>query len=363
MATVVVTKPTETTTVAVTADPDASASLQAVLDDAPDGAVVDLGGGRFRCEKALRLTGRRDLTIRNGTIYALARGEGDQIAANGRSLRRHLSLTNCHNITLVGLHVRSSNTASDPARPGFGIYDASHEAEHGVELLGCTNVTVDEFTVTGVWGDGIYVGAAAGGVPCEGVTIRRGRIAWNGRQGIGITYADGVTVEDVAVANSRRGGIDLEPNSDRAYVRNATLRRLSIGSSLYAFPAHGHGDVSNVLIEDVVITAGGTALSTQSPLTGVLRRHDWTVRRVTRAADVWGSKGYAFRFAGVDNVSVTDCTVGLTAGREGNAVLFDGCGGALTVTGNDFSPGGAHVTVTDPTSGAVLNISGNTLPA
>ena len=83
----------------------------------------------------------------------------------------------------------------------------------GITLAGCHNVQINGLTVSDCWGDCIYVGSRSTEVYINNCTLEDGR-----RQGISITSAGNVLIENCVIANV--GGtppgfaIDIEPNKD-----------------------------------------------------------------------------------------------------------------------------------------------------
>lgn len=98
-----------------------------------------------------------------------------------------------------------------------GKYDPSREAQHGVVISGCQNshFKAGEAPICDTWGDGVYVVNSDRTTPTRGCTLgtplRPLILARNGRQGFGVTGAEGCTFR-VDVDSPGRTYVDVEPN-------------------------------------------------------------------------------------------------------------------------------------------------------
>ncbi len=97
---------------------------------------------------------------------------------------------------------------------------SSGEWGHGIQISGCTNVTIENVDISQCWGDGIYLGIYDGPDKLtNGVTIRNCNVHHNRRNNLSITDASNVTVENCqfnyASGTDPQYGIDIEPNSGR----------------------------------------------------------------------------------------------------------------------------------------------------
>lgn len=130
----------------------------------------------------------------------------------------------------------------------------------GIQLRSATGVVVDGVQVRDCWGDGIYVGANQqnGGSESRNVTIRRCHLANNRRQGLSLTAAIGVNVEDSTFADtngtSPASGIDLEPNK-QTIVRDVVIARCAVTGNAGRGIILSGSAVTNVRIEDTKCTA------------------------------------------------------------------------------------------------------------
>lgn len=115
---------------------------------------------------------------------------------------------------------------------------SSGEWGHGIQISGCTNVTIENVDISQCWGDGIYLGFYDGpNKSTNGVTIKNCNIHHNRRNNLSITDASNVTVENCqfnyASGTDPQFGIDIEPNSGR------TCSKVKISNSTFKGNAKG----------------------------------------------------------------------------------------------------------------------------
>lgn len=121
--------------------------------------------------------------------------------------------------TYKGCYVLTVKDATNVTISGKGcIYGDKHlhlgkegEWGHGIYVSNSENVAIKDFNVKDCWGDCIYVGSSSKNVTIKGCNLDHGR-----RQGISVTSADGVTIEDCVITNvygtDPQAAIDIEPN-------------------------------------------------------------------------------------------------------------------------------------------------------
>lgn len=93
----------------------------------------------------------------------------------------------------------------------------------GINLAKCKNVDIYDLTIRDCWGDCIYIGTESTGVRINNCTLDHGR-----RQGISITSAGIVQIENCVISNvggtAPEYAIDIEPNKndsiDSVIIRN-----------------------------------------------------------------------------------------------------------------------------------------------
>ncbi|HRZ54782.1 MAG TPA: right-handed parallel beta-helix repeat-containing protein, partial [Candidatus Paceibacterota bacterium] len=109
------------------------------------------------------------------------------------------------------------------------------EWRHGLAILGCRNVLIQDLTIEQTGGDGIYLGAAAGQIPNRQVTIRRVDCNANHRQGISVISAQDLLIEDCRLRHTEgtapQAGIDFEPNHPADSLVRCVMRRCTAESN------------------------------------------------------------------------------------------------------------------------------------
>lgn len=115
---------------------------------------------------------------------------------------------------------------------------SSGEWGHGIQISGCTNVTIENVDISQCWGDGIYLGFYDGpNKYSSNVTITNCNLHHNRRNNLSITDASNVTVRNCQFNNASgtapQYGIDIEPN------KNRTCSNVTISDSTFKGNAGG----------------------------------------------------------------------------------------------------------------------------
>lgn len=127
-----------------------------------------------------------------------------------------------------------------------------------ISVRGASDVAIRGTRVFECWGDGIYVGTAAGdrGVPSRRVTIEGVEAARNRRNNISIVAASGFRIANVhlhgAHGTAPQAGIDLEPNGKDVVEDGEIVDMVSERNAGYGFVIDGHvGPVRRIAIDRV----------------------------------------------------------------------------------------------------------------
>lgn len=129
---------------------------------------------------------------------------------------------------------------------------------HGIQISGCTNVTIENVDISQCWGDGIYLGiyenAEQGNPISRDVTITNCNLHHNRRNNLSITDASNVTVKNCsfkyANGTNPQYGIDIEPNQGK------TCSNVTISNSTFQGNAGGTIQILgqlNAHVRDVTI--------------------------------------------------------------------------------------------------------------
>lgn len=99
----------------------------------------------------------------------------------------------------------------------------------GISILGSKNIEIINPFISNCWGDGIYVGHSK--ETSRNIKIKGGVIDNNLRNGISITSAKNLLVQNVLISNTNgknpQTGIDIEPNSPSNEINNITLNNVT----------------------------------------------------------------------------------------------------------------------------------------
>ncbi len=219
---------------------DVTTELRAFLASVPDGGVARLAkAAMYRVEGTIILRNRHDLALDGfgATFFTTTRLS----AQHG-----HLWIDGGTNVVVRGLTIRGANPNGGT---GEDAYDRDLENAGGIRITGTLGVELADDTVTDVFGDFVYVGRAEDRTWSEDVWIHDSRFARNGRQGIAVTAARRVIIEDNRFDQLRRSTIDLEPNTRSSGVEDVFVLDNKVGPGRLRFIAsHGGGPVDRVVI-------------------------------------------------------------------------------------------------------------------
>lgn len=238
---------------------DVTASLQRFLASVPNRSCVVFpasgpgGQTTYRVDGAVQIVERVGLRIYgNGALLTTSvRGGIDNSAkGGGRSQRAMIQVIRGRDIQIWDLRFDGPNTD--------GHFDAPYEEESAIRLSGVNGARIQGVQVREVHGDAITVmGNKPGGgvvIPSRRVVISRLDAQLIGRQGIGITGADGVTIEDSSFNEIERTVVDLEP-LPRQSARNVRIVRNTVGQHNHYFVGGGgFGPKGNVYVGHNTLT-------------------------------------------------------------------------------------------------------------
>ena len=201
---------------------DATEALQSAIDSGAKRVVVDRQDSPWIL-RTIRLRGDLELVLEEGVELLAKKGE---FRALGDVL---FVARNVENLTIRGegkgatLRMRKTDYWQEP-------YQKS-EWRHGLSLLSCENVLVENIQIAETGGDGIYLGVSSSDArPCKNVTIRNVDCKGNNRQGISVISVDGLTIEDCVLretfGTAPEAGIDFEPNRSLEQITNVVMRRV-----------------------------------------------------------------------------------------------------------------------------------------
>ena len=192
-----------------------------------------------------------------------------KLCVNGNNLPQYavISVGNKKNVVISGGEIEGD--------VGKHIYtDDSSQWGFGIQLSWSENVLISDITIRKCIGDGIYVGGGEGtyygdySEASKNIEIKRVVSDDNRRQGISITYACDVLLEDCIFSNTGKTefvspgcGLDIEPNLKQS-VGNVIIRRCEFLHNDRIFDVSVGGyrvekdkcNVENILFEDCNVT-------------------------------------------------------------------------------------------------------------
>ncbi len=196
---------------------NATASLQAALTSGARRVTVGNCGAPWIVDP-LVLCGGLEVVFEPGVVVEARRG-----GYRGKS-DCLFSAETCTNLALRGRGATLRMWQEDYATTNY----AAAEWRHCIRLRACVDVRIEGVTLAQSGGDGVYVGAGAGGAPCRNVVIRDVVCDGHHRQGISVISAEDLLIERTALINTRgtapMAGIDFEPNHPAERLVNCVMR-------------------------------------------------------------------------------------------------------------------------------------------
>ena len=197
---------------------------------------------------------------------------------------------------------RPNVTLNDPSVSGTGYaWNASYQNEHGIQIDGGSNITLNHPTVRDTRGDGIYVNYESSSDLPVGIVINDADIERTSRSGIA-PVAGQVTIRGGHVSQTGLHGINFEVNDDTG--------ARSIVGVVDGIDIRRVGDLPAVNLTAYAVAAGGASDATKPSmrvqnLTGdVLRMTIRDTASVVVTGNVSGSSTTA-NFPGCGSVTFT----------------------------------------------------------
>jgi hypothetical protein len=274
---------------------DASAALIAFVGNVPDGStIVFKAGGTYRLDSALKFAHRHNLTF-----------EG-----NGATLRSNGGTTEASSLFWLGSYlggnsgitIRNFKLVGNSSTPG--VYQGGREGAHGILVDDGSGIDISGVTVSGVWGDCLYVGGWA-----DTVSFHDSTCTSVGRNGVTITSGSNVTIQRVAFPRSGYCTFDVEPNTSAEGATNIQFLNNTAGTWTNSFvSADGAaGSVVNGITISGNTVTGGSLVT----IIDLARRQNIVFTNNSSKVAAWGP---VLRFAHIDGLTVTGNVQPLTSG-------------------------------------------------
>jgi hypothetical protein len=228
---------------------DVSDRMQSFFDALDDGSCVAFPRSRpgrqvtYRIDAGIALRGHRGLTIHGNGVRFFTERPGPLDQKTQRSQRAMVRVVGGERIRIEDVTLDGPN--------GDGRYAPAYEEEAGFRLSGVQQAVIENVRVRQVFGDAISVyelKRSGRRVPSRDVVISRPTGELIGRQGVAVTAAQGVTIEDGFFRGIARSVFDLEPLAGRS-VADVRIERNTVDGYRNTFVAGlGAGNKRDIVI-------------------------------------------------------------------------------------------------------------------
>lgn len=206
---------------------DSTRFIQSAIDSGAKKVIID---ARRWIVQPLKCRGDQVLFFEDGAVVEAKKG-----AFLDRRKDQMFKVNFCTNLVIGGRgEVRMHH--DDYLKPPY----EKSEFRHCFSLHDCSNVRIWGLRILNSGGDGVYIGGRrpAPGVMdggCHDITLQDLYIDGHMRQGMSVTFCDGLTVERCSFLNTHgtppAAGIDFEPNGGYNRIRRIVLKDCVIGGN------------------------------------------------------------------------------------------------------------------------------------
>jgi hypothetical protein len=315
---------------------DVTQELLAFFAEVPDGAVITFPAkARYRIEGVLLLNDRNNLTFEGNGATFFATTDGASIAPPNETYAPKWPRKRAQFVFIGGSRIILRNLTIRGAHPDGGeegTYSEELEGQHGVTFMEVDGAEIDHVTITDVYGDFVYLGGRRGEWS-KNVHVHDSHFERNGRQGIAITGAENVLIENNYIGDVRRTALDVEPNGELGGTRRLTIRKNTFGAiGNHFFAGHGSvGIVDDVTIEENLLQGGRMRISSNEEGN---RRRNWRIIN-NRSDKRVGMPIPLITLHRIDGLVVRGNAAPVTEAREMTGIrITQSCN--VDVGGNDF---------------------------
>jgi len=291
---------------------DASRDLNSFIASVPNGSVINFkSSGTYRLDKAIRITGKRDLTLDgNGARLTLPRTDQD-FDSIGIQVRDGADGTVIRDFVMVG----------NNSQAGTKSVCCTRENNHAIAVLSATDTLIEDMNISRTWGDCLYVSRSGTRGWAARVTFRDSTCQLSGRHGVAIIAGSQVNILDNVFSQIGFDVIDLEPNKRTDGASGVVVRGNTIGS--YGLSGRWDGWLMKACGPKSLGAAIRGVTVTGNTIAG--NRTGWSGRIKALNVKVCGERGPRQNFAVTNNVA--------KSAVDGPAMYFTKVDG-LTITGN-----------------------------
>lgn len=221
---------------------------------------------------------------------------------------------------------------SDEEKANWGCYCVALAFDHAIEIEKARNVIVENCTLTGMFGDGVYFHNGAELMTVQGCTIVK-----TGRQGVAWNKGSDIYVYNNTISSARHAAIDLECDDNTQTVNRVEIANNFFNSWLTSFASIGPGQVDDVWMHDNTIWRQIVYVGTNAQ---ALKRYRWRIEgNVFNKEAIDTGSGYGagvtdafIRFEYYDDV--------LVRGNRAKSVIGNGTGYGVYLK---YATSGAYV--------------------
>lgn len=196
---------------------DATDAIQSAINSGATKIIIPNMGADW-IVKPIKLKSNQEIVFEPGVVVR---------AKEGAYKGQNSSLFNIwgkNNVTLRGYNATLCMRKDEYMKPGY----PEGESRMAIYIDGSSNVAILGLTIRDSGGDGIYIGAAVNSPAyCENITIKDCICDNNYRQGISITSAENVLIDNCIFRNTSgtlpSAGIDLEPSNESHRLVNIVI--------------------------------------------------------------------------------------------------------------------------------------------
>jgi hypothetical protein len=228
---------------------DVTREINDWIGSVPDhSTLVFARGACYRIDGSIRVEDRFGLTFEgNGATFAAG--------TDGDYARRHFWFFGGGDLVIRNLTVRGANPNGGAREDAVNL---DREAQHAFALQGVQGALLERVQAYDTYGGFVYLSSdirPGGGAWSRDVTVRHSRFERNGWQGIAVSAAENVLIQDNYVGGVGMVTFDLEPDVNDWGARNVRIVGNTTGPGLLGWLANaGHGsNVSNIHVADNVM--------------------------------------------------------------------------------------------------------------
>lgn len=319
---------------------DVTAALTTFINSVPDNSTITFtAGGCYLVQGTLQFSSRNGLTFEgNGATI-----EATTVADGQRAHWRFLSGSNItfHNMTIIG-----------PDTTGYTVLPTgSMEWQHGIDLRGVTGATISAMTIRNVYGDCIFLGISIDGSStwASNVYAHDNTCQDNGRNGVTVDGAKGVTLDHNTYTRPGMYGVDIEPDNLPEGGENVSITNSTFSKGGSTWPFVGASTCCSGVVDGITITGNtvhGMPLATEF-LPGTGER--WS--NITFSNNTSDTAGYLlYNPVGlvvilVENIDGITIDNNYQPGLTGADFIYACASTSVVQSGNQFPGGGPVATI------------------